>query len=78
MYLSNKDLFELELLYISLKNHADVIDVDKIETLGNIINKLETQKKRKDKFNAEYMKEKRKKDKTYGQSFERKQRMLGI
>jgi len=78
MYLSNKDLFELELLYISLKNHADVIDVEKIETLGNIINKLETQKKRKDKFNAEYMKEKRKKDKTYGQSFERKQRMLGI
>lgn len=78
MYLSNKDLFDLELLYISLKNHADVIDVEKIETLGNIINKLETQKKRKDKFNAEYMKEKRKKDKTYGQSFERKQRMLGI
>lgn len=78
MYLSNKDLFELELLYISLKNHADVIDIEKIETLGNIINKLETQKKRKDKFNAEYMKEKRKKDKTYGQSFERKQKMLGI
>ena len=78
MQLSNKDLFELELLYISLKNHVDVIDVEKIETLGNIINKLETQKKRKDKFNAEYMKEKRKKDKTYGQSFERKQRMLGI
>ena len=78
MYLSNKDLFDLELLYISLKNHADVIDVEKIETLGNIINKLETQKKRKDKFNAEYMKEKRKKDKTYGQSFERKQKMLGI
>lgn len=78
MYLSNKDLFELKLLYISLKNHADVIDVEKIETLGNIINKLETQKKRKDKFNAEYMKEKRKKDKTYGQSFERKQKMLGI
>ena len=78
MYLSNKDLFELELLYVNLKNHADIIDVEKIETLGKIINKLEAQKKRKDKFNAEYMKEKRKKDKTYGQSFERKQKMLGI
>ena len=78
MYLNNEDLFELELLYINLKNHADVIDIEKIETLGNIINKLEAQKKRKDKFNAEYMKEKRKKDKTYGQSFERKQKMLGI
>ena len=38
MYLSNKDLFELELLYVNLKNHADIIDVEKIETLGNIIN----------------------------------------
>lgn len=78
MYLSNKDLLELELLYVDLKNHVDIIGTEKLETLGNIINKLEAQKKRKDKFNAEYMKEKRKKDKTYGQSFERKQRMLGI
>lgn len=78
MYLNNEDLFELELLYVNLKSHADVIDVEKIEILGNIINKLETQKKRKDKFNAEYMKEKRKKDKTYGQSFKRKQKILGI
>lgn len=78
MYLNNEDLFELELLCINLKRHADVIDVEKIETLSNIINKLETQKKKKDKFNAEYMKEKRKKDKTYGQSFERKQKILGI
>ena len=78
MYLNNEDLFELELLCVNLKRHADVIDVEKIETLSNIINKLETQKKKKDKFNAEYMKEKRKKDKTYGQSFERKQKILGI
>ena len=78
MYLSNKDLFELELLYISLKNHADVIDVEKIETLGNIINKIETQKDRKNKSVANYMREKRKNDKTYGRSFTEKQRMLGI
>lgn len=78
MYLSNKDLFDLELLYISLKNHADVIDVEKIETLGNIINKIETQKDRKNKSVANYMREKRKNDKTYGRSFTEKQRMLGI
>ena len=78
MYLSNKDLFELELLYISLKNHADVIDVEKIETLGNIINKIETQKDRKNKSVANYMREKRKNDKAYGRSFTEKQRMLGI
>lgn len=78
MYLSNKDLFELELLYISLKNHADVIDVEKIETLGNIINKIETQKDRKNKSVANYMRKKRKNDKTYGRSFTEKQKMLGI
>ena len=78
MYLSNKDLFELELLYISLKSHADVIDVEKIEKLGNIINKIETQKDRKNKSVANYMREKRKNDKTYGRSFTEKQRMLGI
>lgn len=78
MYLNNEDLFELELLYVNLKRHADVIDVEKIETLGNIIKKIETQKDRKNKSVANYMKEKRKKDKTYGRSFTEKQRMLGI
>lgn len=78
MYLSNKDLLELELLYVDLKNNVDIIGTEKLETLGNIIKKIETQKDKKDKFNSGYMKEKRKKDKTYGQSFERKQRMLGI
>ncbi len=78
MYLNNEDLFELELLYVNLKRHADVIDVEKIETLGNIIKKIETQKDRKNKSVANYMKEKRKNDKTYGRSFTEKQRMLGI
>ena len=45
MYLSNKDLFELELLYVNLKNHADIIDVEKIETLGNIINSTKKEKR---------------------------------
>lgn len=78
MYLNNEDLFELELLYTNLKNHADVIDIEKIEILGNIIKKIETQKDRKNKSVANYMKEKRKNDKTYGRSFTEKQRMLGI
>lgn len=78
MYLNNEDLFELELLYIDLKNHADVIDIEKIETLGNIINKLETQKDKRNKSVARYVKEKRKKDKTYGRSFAEKQKILGI
>jgi hypothetical protein len=78
MYLSNKDLFNLELLYADLKNHVDIIGTEKLETLSDIIKKIETQKERKDKFNAEYMREKRKNDKTYGRSFTEKQRMLGI
>lgn len=78
MYLSNKDLLELELLYVDLKNHIDVIDIEKIETLGNIIKKIETQKDRKNKSVANYMREKRKNDRTYGRSFTEKQKMLGI
>lgn len=78
MYLSNKDLLELELLYVDLKNHVDVIGTEKLETLGNIIKKIETQKDRKNKSVANYMREKRKNDRTYGRSFTEKQKMLGI
>ncbi len=78
MYLNNEDLFELELLYINLKNHADVIDMEKIETLGNIIKKIGTQKDKRNKSVAKYVKEKRKNDRTYGRSFTEKQKMLGI
>lgn len=78
MYLSNKDLLELELLYVDLKNHIDVIETEKLETLGNIIKKIETQKDKKNKSVANYMREKRKNDRTYGRSFTEKQKMLGI
>ena len=78
MYLSNKDLLELELLYVDLKNHIDVIGTEKLETLGNIIKKIETQKDRKNKSVANYMREKRKNDRTYGRSLKKKQKMLGI
>lgn len=78
MYLSNKDLLELELLYVDLKNHVDVIGTEKLETLGNVIKKIETQKDRKNKSVANYIREKRKNDRTYGRSFTEKQKMLGI
>lgn len=78
MYLSNEDLFELEFLYTDLKNHTDVIDIEKIETFGNIIKKIETQKDKRNKSVAKYVKEKRKNDRTYGRSFTEKQKMLGI
>lgn len=77
MYLNNKDLFDLELLCTTLENHLD-INEDDVDMLKNLVNKLKKQKEKKDKFNAEYIKEKRKNDKTYGRSFKEKQRMLGI
>lgn len=77
MYLNNKDLFDLELLCTTLENHLD-INEDDVYMLKNLVNKLKKQKEKKDKFNAEYIKEKRKNDKTYGRSFKEKQRMLGI
>ena len=77
MYLNNKDLFDLELLCTTLENHLD-INEDDVDMLKNLVNKLKKQKEKKDKFNSEYIKEKRKNDKTYGRSFKEKQRMLGI
>lgn len=77
MYLSNKDLFDLELLCTTLENHLD-INKDDVDMLKNLVNKIKRQKEKKDKFNSEYIKEKRKNDKTYGRSFKEKQRMLGI
>lgn len=77
MYLNNKDLFDLELLCTTLENHLD-INEDDVDMLKNLVNKLKKQKEKKDKFNAEYIKEKRKNDKTYGRSFKDKQKMLGI
>lgn len=77
MYLNNKDLFDLELLCTTLENHLD-INEDDVDMLKNLVNKLKKQKEKKDKFNADYIKEKRKNDKTYGRSFKEKQRMLGI
>ena len=77
MYLNNKDLFDLELLCTTLENHLD-INEDDVDMLKNLVNKLKRQKEKKDKFNAEYIKKKRKNDKTYGRSFKEKQRMLGI
>lgn len=77
MYLNNKDLFDLELLCTTLENHLD-INEDDVDMLKNLVNKLKRQKEKKDKFNSEYIKEKRKNDKTYGRSFKEKQRMLGI
>ena len=77
MYLNNKDLFDLELLCTTLENHLEINEYD-VDMLKNLVNKLKRQKEKKDKFNAEYIKEKRKNDKTYGRSFKEKQRMLGI
>lgn len=77
MYLSNKDLFDLELLCTTLENYLSVTE-DDVDMLRNLIDKLKRQKEKRDKFNSEYMKEKRKTDKTYGRSFKEKQRMLGI
>ena len=77
MYLSNKDLFDLELICTTLENDLSVTE-DDVDMLRNLINKFKGQKEKRNKFNSEYMKEKRKTDKTYGRSFKEKQKMLGI
>ncbi len=78
MFINNNELYELKLLYSSLLLNTDIVSQSNIETLKTIIERVETQKAKKNNYTTKYMREKRKQDKTYGQSYERKNQILGI
>lgn len=78
MFINNNELYELKLLYSSLLLNTDIVSQSNIDTLKTIIERVETQKAKKNNYTTKYMREKRKQDKTYGQSYERKNQILGI
>lgn len=78
MFINNNELYELKLLYSSLLLNTDIVSQSNMETLKTIIERVETQKAKKNNYTTKYMREKRKQDKTYGQSYERKNQILGI
>jgi hypothetical protein len=78
MYINNNELCELKLLYNAITTDEGIITQSNVDTLAKILERAEVQKAKKDSYNARYMREKRKEDKTYGQSYERKNKILGL
>ena len=78
MFINNTELYDLKLIYASLEQNEDIVSNKCLSTLATIIERVETQKAKRSSYAAKYMSEKRKEDKTYGQTYERKNKMLGI
>lgn len=78
MFLSNNDMYLLNEIASVLQIDNGSISKSNVEELVNLIEKLEKQKaKNRDKI-KNFISEKRKKDKTYAQSYSKKKEMLGI
>lgn len=79
MFINNEEICNLKLIYNALITSGDyIVDKNCIETLENVIKRFEDYKNKRKSYSAKYMSEKRKQDKTYGQSYERKNKILGI
>lgn len=77
MYISLKDYKVLSDIYSSLM-FDESISSELVASLGLILKELEQKRQEKNKHNAEVIKEKRKTNKFYAMSYERKNKMLGI
>lgn len=78
MFINDNELYDLKLIYASLEQNGNIVSNSCLTTLATIIERVETQKTKRRSYAAKYMSEKRKQDKTYGQTYERKNKMLGI
>lgn len=78
MFLSVDDMFVLHQLCANLKSDDCVVSQESIDKFEEILNKLDKQKSRRNEMAKDYVKTKRKTDKTYAQSYERKNKILGI
>lgn len=78
MFINNNELYDLKLIYASLEQNENIVSNSCLSTLATIIERVETQKAKRSGYAAKYMSEKRKQDKTYGQSYERKNKILGL
>lgn len=77
MYISLKDYKTLSDIYSSLM-FDESVSSELVDSLGLILKELEQKRQVKNKYNAETIKEKRKTNKFYATSYERKNKMLGI
>lgn len=78
MFLSNNDMYLLNEIASVLQIDNGSVPKDNVEQFIKLINKLEEQKAKRNNLAKNYIKSKRKQDKTYGQTYERKNKILGI
>lgn len=78
MYVSNEDMLVLNTICSNLELENCVIVDEDIVKLRKIVDKLEAQRKKKTNYASKYISDKRKEDKTYAQSYETKNKMLGL
>lgn len=76
MFLNNSELFTLHQVESLLMINEDLLSKDLLNEYKVILNKLDKQKEKRNSANSKRIAEKRKKDRTYAQSIEKKKRML--
>ena len=77
MFLNNEDMFVLSLVRSCFDCGVDLSEDTKLSFI-EVVNKLEEQKNKRRKYASKYVNSRRKEDKTYAQSYNRKNKMLGL
>lgn len=77
MFLTNNDMFVLKQVSTTLNIGKD-LSQELLDNFIEVVDKLEKQKMNKRTYSAKFISEKRKQDRTYGQSFVMKNKMLGL
>lgn len=78
MFLNNNDMYLLNEIASVLKLDNGRVPKESVEELVELIEKLETQKRKKISNSRDYIKTKRLQDKTYARTYEEKNKMLGL
>ncbi len=78
MFLSNNDMYLLNEIASVLQIDSGSVSKSNVEELIKLIEKLEKQKTKNREKTRTFISEKRKQDKTYGQSYEKKNQILGL
>jgi hypothetical protein len=78
VFLSNNDMYLLNEIASVLQIDNGSVSKSNVEDFVKLVEKLEEQKAKRNNLAKNYIKSKRKQDKTYGQTYERKNKILGI
>lgn len=78
MFLNNNDMYLLNEIASVLKIDSGRLSKSSVKEFIELVEKLETQKRKKITNSRDYIKTKRLQDKTYARTYEEKNKMLGL